>query len=265
MDQEAEERRLEQLRELNSAGIFSGVEGFLDAEAYDMRSRQNGSLHRLSWMPVAFALSRAAGPEAKLIDDDGSAKVGPIDDFAVSIMTRWSGVNDGAIVQSEILSHRDTEMLVTLAKAPGRPGLFCAPSNPLTVMSNRITLNSLGYLTRGGGPLLLRIRTRQEPGRTIVISRYHSARGDNMLAYWKVSASDSSRLEGEALMEVQTMLDTGPLKEIQGTWSPPEQLIDSVREDLSRWLARSAKGVPPAESPDSEGSVEYLAVLEPGE
>lgn len=263
-DQELEERRLGQLLELNSAGIFAAAEGFMDAQAYDLRSRQNGSLHRFWWAAVTFTLVRATGDIAIALDEGEYVRIGPMDERSVDVVMRWAGSRDAAFVESLLKTHLDGTGYITLSKAPGRPGLFCPAASPLTRTSLRITLNSLERQVAKTRPLVLRIVPKQgEPEEQVVICRYaceSSETADSISTYWVGNGGKWSKATREQMIKVQTLLDFGQFNESveEGPWEPPTGLPEHVRRDFEAWLQQSrgkAEGL--------SGKSEYLAIISP--
>ncbi|MDG7024956.1 MAG: DEAD/DEAH box helicase family protein [Nitrososphaerota archaeon] len=261
-DEEVERRRLAQLTELNSTGIFSGVEGFIDSQAFELRSRQVGSMHRLWWLPVANMLIRASGFIASMVDEGGTVLVGPLDTLALEVVGRWTGVQNGDIVESQLMGHMDDNGRVRLSKSPGGPGLFCAPANPLVEVAVRITLNSFEPLGREEGPVLLEFSpgggTQAKP---VVVCRYaRSPEGDRALVYWAESAGGPSKVGPETMPQVQALIDQAQLSESSATekWQPDESLAEAVLDDFSKWSGETRDT-----KEGKQRRIEYVAVIRP--
>lgn len=261
-DEEVERKRLDQLTELNGTGIFSGVEGFFDAQAFELRSRQVGSMHRLWWLPVANTVIRASGFTATMVDEGETVLVGPLDTLALEVVGRWAGVRNGDLVESQLMGHMDDKGRVRLSKSPGGPGLFCAPANPLVGVAIRTTQNSFEPLHRADGPVLLEFSPGEgKPDRPIVICRYaRSTEGERALVYWTEPLSGPTKLGPGLMGQIQTVIERADLTERPPTeiWQPSAPLSDAVLRDFAQWTGETSR--PRA---GIERRIEYVAVLSP--
>ena len=259
-DKEVEDRLLGQLRELNSVGIFAAAEGFLDSQAYELRARQSGALHRFCWAPVSRLLLQATGRRAVALDDGDSVRVGPVDELSLDVVKRWVGVSNSAAVESELRSNQDDQGYVRIAKSPGKPGLFCSPATPLGQLSFAITIASEEPLDASRANTPLRFSA---PGleQTVAVCRYSwesQDRRELITTYWAADDVLTIKLAGEQLRRVQDVLDRAGLVELRAreNWEAPPALEEVMRRDFETWL----KGVGGKAS--GAGATEWMALLE---
>ncbi|MDG6920638.1 MAG: DEAD/DEAH box helicase [Nitrososphaerota archaeon] len=259
-----EERRAATEKELVEVGPLAGVEDLLDEQTRTLRAQRSGDLGRLSWLPVLRLLSVFSGGRAKVaLEDEGGVVIGPVADDDVIAIKDATGHGLEERVRAQLLSYRDKELMITLAKHAAREGLFATPLSPLVKLASVVTLNSFNDPPDSGKPLGF-----EWNGMTsgVTICRY-SCRGrlgtEANITYWSDSHGRAEKLTGTLLAETVSSLETAPLR-----FAPsillPRHVSTEVEADFERWVKTRKGGHDDTEeSAGPHASLEYIATIRP--
>ncbi|MGD0318227.1 MAG: helicase-related protein [Nitrososphaerales archaeon] len=258
---EKEYDKAKAIERLNKVGIFCGVEDFLDGAVFEMRARRSGGFHRLAWRCVARALTLCSGLGATLDDGPDSVMVGPIDDLAIQVLREWAGPRDGAVIESQVLSARNQEGMVKLAKRPGAGGILAAPQSPLVRISVKACLNSFEPVGHKRSILHFVTAAIDAPfDDSLVICRYRFvsrlSRGSS-IAYWKLTEDRMKRVEAEEMVKIQDWLDMCQLSEAELGQGDSNPVHGAVLSDYRRWLEGRGQG----RERDPKGGIECVAII----
>ncbi|MGP8057828.1 MAG: helicase-related protein [Nitrososphaerales archaeon] len=260
------------VKELNQSEIFAGPEDYLDGAIHDMRLRSRGDFGRFAWLVVAQALALTTGMSAKVGLEPECAVVGPIEDLNVEAMREWARVDGneyGAIAESLVASHRDSDMKVKIAKRPGSPGLYVPATSPLASVAAKACWNSFEQMGSQQRPLNLRSDQNPPFEGSIILCRYvceTSSTVDTVISYWNESGGTASKVEGERMISLQHWLDGAPLSVAVGEASlGSKETRKAIEEDFATWRTSAAFGAGAAPeklvaSPQDAG-IRYIAVI----
>lgn len=263
-----EQRRLASEKQLQDALPLKGVEAMLDERIRHIRSTRSGDLERLSWTMVLRMLSVFSGGRAKVVEETPDfLRVGPLDDGDVQAVCEAVGAMWSGITRSEILSQRDENLILRIAKTPGGDGLYYSPLN-LTIRTARlVTMNSFGSQDEHGSPLCLRSKTLPVDYVAIFDYTYRRQRGtERTLTYWWQSAGKVEKVTGENLARLVEVLQTTDLETTIADEQPPD-LQAELKRDFAQWCdtMSSRQREPPAGADSTLGSaLEHIATIYKG-
>jgi len=260
-----EKRRAASEKQLQDALPLKGVEAMLDERIRQIRSTRSGDLGKLSWTMVLRMFSVFSGGRAKVVEETSDrVRIGPVDDGDIQAVCEAVGVMWSGRIRSEILSQRDEQSILSIAKTPGGEGLYYSPLSPMVRTARLVTLNSFGSHDERGFPLCLRCETLPADCVAVFDYTYHRLRRtERNLAYWWRSGGGLEKVTGERLARLVEVLESADLEITTGDGQLPG-LEEEVKRDFKEWcdaMSSRHEESPSGADPTSNAAVEHIATI----